>query len=88
MVTNSEIRELVRSEIRELVHSEVQQELIRMGLDPSDPRGSQSDLAFIRTLRQSSLSMRTQGIAVAIGVLIPAMLGLMWLALRNLLGGK
>lgn len=68
---------------RELIRETVDDILTRVGIDPKDPRGAQADMSFLRSLREAHDSVKKTGAAAAIGVIVAATLGLLWLGLRE-----
>lgn len=68
---------------REMVEATVDEVLTRVGIDPADPKAAQADMTFLRDLRLAHDSVKRTGVAVALGVVVTATLGLIWLGLKE-----
>lgn len=63
-----------RTTTREAVH----ETLIALGIDPDDHQATQRDMAFLRSWRESTETVKRQGIVTATGVIVVAFLGLLY----------
>jgi hypothetical protein len=78
-MTEDEARSIAKVAAKEAL-SEM---LITLGVDPDEPTEMQKDMAFVRSLRESSEAVKRQGLLTAIGILVAGVLGLIWLAVKG-----
>jgi hypothetical protein len=74
---------MTESEIKRIVEETVEATLLRLGVDLDDPIEVQRDMSFLRDWRTSTAAVKRHGIFTAIGILVAAGLGLVWLAIRG-----
>ena len=74
---------MTESEMKRVVAEAVQETLVKMGVDIDDPIEMQKDMSFLREWRNSTAAVKRHGLITAIGVLVVAGLGLVWLAIRG-----
>jgi hypothetical protein len=74
---------MTENEIKRIVEETVEATLLRLGVDLDDPIEVQRDMSFLRDWRTSTAAVKRHGIFTAIGILVAAGLGLVWLAIRG-----
>lgn len=74
---------MTETEIKKIVAETVVETLIRLGVDASNPIEVQKDFQHLRAWRNSSDTVKRQGILTAVGVLTVGILGLIWLAITQ-----
>ena len=70
-------------EIRAIVKATVEETLITLGVDITEPIEVQADFRHLRAWRQSSDTIKRQGLMTAVGVLVIGLLGLIWAAIKG-----
>lgn len=70
-------------EIRAIVKATVAETLVKLGVDIEDPLEVQADFRHLRSWRQSSDTIKRQGLVTAVGVLVIGVLGLIWAAIKG-----
>lgn len=78
---------MTENEVRKVVKEAVQETLSRLGFDTDDPFEAQRDMQFVRSWRQSTETMKRQGLVTAIGVLTVGFLGAVGMVVRNWITG-
>jgi len=77
------------NDIRKIVREAVQETLASLGFDLRQINETQADLLYLRRLRKSSQGYDERIKIAVISVLIPAILYLLWVAVKSLIvGGK
>lgn len=74
---------MTESEIKRVVEATVEATLVKMGIDPDDLIEVQKDMSFVRDWRLSTAAVKRHGIITAVGVVVIAFLGLIWLAIKG-----
>jgi hypothetical protein len=74
-MTDEDARAIARATVREM--------LLTLGADPDEPVELQKDFAFVRAWRLSTETVKRQGLKTAVGVIVTAVLGLLWLAIHG-----
>jgi hypothetical protein len=74
---------MTENEIKRIVEETVEATLLRLGVDLDDPIEVQRDMSFLRDWRTSTAAVKRHGIFVAVGTIVLALLGLVWLAIRG-----
>jgi hypothetical protein len=74
---------MTENEIKRIVAAAVEETLIKIGIDPDDLIEVQKDMSFVRDWRLSTSAVKRHGILVAVGVVVMASLGLIWLAIKG-----
>lgn len=74
-----------RDELRKVIKETVKETLISLGMDACNPIEMQKDLAFARELRQTVDKVKNKGIIAAVGVIVVAILGLIWIGIKSIL---
>lgn len=72
---------MTEAEIRRVVAETVEQTLVRMGVDHTQPLEFQQDLAYLRSWRKSSETVKRQSLLTAIGIMTTGFIGLIWMTL-------
>lgn len=75
MTTDQEVRTIVRATVKET--------LLALGIDTDEPLEAQKDFQHLRAWRQSSDTVKSQGLVAAVGILVTGILGLVWIALKG-----
>ncbi|MCK5017622.1 MAG: hypothetical protein KAS32_11200 [Candidatus Peribacteraceae bacterium] len=78
--------EITEQQIIQIAEKAVETYMVKMGIDSEDPRDMQSDMIFVRKLRQLCENVGTKMMMVIISVLTVGLLGGVWLAIRKALG--
>ncbi len=78
-------RILSTDEITNLVSTGVKQAFTEIGIEVSDPLEMQKDFAFIRSTRKAIRSTIKTARATAVGVVVTAVLTVLWLGIRAVL---
>ena len=73
-LNDNDIREIVRVTVRETLN----ELFMGLGVDVKNPTAVQQDFAFIRTWRESSESVKRQGLFAAVGIVVLGVMGLIW----------
>lgn len=76
-------RWMSEQEIRKIVAETVDQTLTKLGVDTSDPLEVQRDLQHLRAWRESSDTVKRQGLITAVGIVVAGIVGLVWLAIKG-----
>lgn len=76
-------RWMSEQEIRKIVAETVDQTLTKLGVDTSDPLEVQRDLQHLRAWRESSDTVKRQGLITAVGIIVAGIVGLVWLAIKG-----
>lgn len=79
-MTKDELRELVE----EAVEETVTRTLTSLGMEPNQPKKMQADFIYIRSLRETSETVRKQALIIIVTLVISALAVL--LGLKNYLG--
>lgn len=74
-------------QMRAVVKEAVKETLISLGIDACNPMEMQQDFHFLRDVRQTAEKVKSKVPLAAVGVLVAALLGAVWLGLKELLGG-
>ena len=74
-MTDAEVRAIAKAVAHEMLEA--------LGFDPDDKGASQKDMAFLRAWRESTNAVKRQGLVTAVGVIMIALLGLIWLAIKG-----
>ncbi len=96
-MTNEELILLIRQEmeaarepsavhVQDVVRTAVQETLVTLGMDASDPMALQQDMHFIREMRETSENIKSKGLLVMTGLLITALVGVVWIGIKASLG--
>ena len=78
--------ELTEQQIERIAEKAVETYMVRMGIDSTDPRDMQSDMIFIRKLRQLCEGAGTKIMMVIISVLTMGLIGGAVLAIKKAIG--
>ncbi|MER9524066.1 hypothetical protein NKI96_10820 [Mesorhizobium sp. M0292] len=78
-MTEAQIHEIARQAAREAV----KETFLTLGLDLTKPLEAQADMLFLRSTRESSETIKKQGLMVAAGAITLAILGLIWASIKG-----
>jgi len=78
-MTSDEVKAIAREAAREAT----KETLASLGINPDDRPGTQRDMAFLRSWRESSETVKRQSLITAVGVLTLGVLGLIWMAIKG-----
>lgn len=70
-------------ELRKIVKMAVQETFLSLGLDIEEPLEVQKDFQHLRSWRESTDTVKRQGLVTAAGALVVAFLGLVWTAIHK-----
>nr|DAP56840.1 MAG TPA: hypothetical protein [Caudoviricetes sp.]DAU40488.1 MAG TPA: hypothetical protein [Caudoviricetes sp.] len=74
---------LTEADINKIVENAVKETLTKIGIDPEQPLEYQKDMAFVRSWRASSETVKRQGIITVYGIILTGIAGLIWAALKG-----
>lgn len=75
-------------QVREIVKESVKETLVTLGIEACDPIDMQRDFQFLREVRQTAEKVKGKAILAAVGVLVAALLGVLWLGFKETLLGS
>jgi hypothetical protein len=81
-VSPAEIQDVAEAAARKAIA----EMLLTLGVDTSDPKAikeMQRDFAYVRSWRESVVTVRNAGLKAAVGVLVTGTLGAVWLYLQG-----
>jgi len=70
-------------DVKKVVKEAVKETLVSLGIDACDPMETQQDFHFLRDLRQSTEKIKSKARLVAVGVLVTAALGVLWIGIKS-----
>lgn len=76
-----------KNDVKQVVKEAVKETLISLGMDACDPMEMQQDMHFLRDLRQTTEKIKSKARLAAVGVLVAALLGAVWLGIRSAIYG-
>jgi hypothetical protein len=71
-----------KDQCEEIVANGVKSAFTQIGVDVSDPLAMQRDFQFVRSVRKASNHIKSTARATAIGVVVTAVLGLIWVGIK------
>lgn len=69
---------MTENEVRRIVAETVAETLIRLGIDPLDPKETQADMQHLRSWRKSTDTVKKQALVTAVGILTAGFLGMVY----------
>jgi hypothetical protein len=78
----SKVASLSNDELESLVERGVKNAFTKIGIDCKNPLEMQKDFAFIRRVRKSADQIRSQGMITAVGILVTAVITVIWLGIK------
>ena len=79
--------DMIKRVAKEVVPPAVRETLVAMGIDAKDPMEAQKDFHFLRDLRTGAEGIKGKARVAAVGVLVAAGLGLLWMGFKAILLG-
>lgn len=70
-------------QLRQLMRETVSETLLGLGIADQDPIAMQRDFAFLRQWRSSTESIRSKAMLTAVGLVVTAAVGYLWLAFKK-----
>jgi len=77
---------LSREDLREIIKETVDETLVRLGVASDDPLDMQRDFQFLREFRLATEKVKTKGMFAAVGAIVVAILGVLWMGLMQMFG--
>lgn len=75
--------EMIGDDVRAVVKASVEETLLTLGLDTGEPLEVQRDFQHLRSWRQSTDTVKRQGLIAATGIIVTGLLGLVWVAVKG-----
>lgn len=84
-MTENELRALIRDEVENATGKAVKQIFMALGVDVTDAediRNLQADFQHLRAWRESTQTVKRQGLIVLVGLVVAGLAGLVWAAIK------
>lgn len=77
---------MTEQDVKRIVQETVEHTLLTLGIEAEEAIEIQKDMQFLRGWRESTGTVKRQGLITAVGILTAGILGLLWMAIRG--GGQ